>query len=60
MEGSRAVQKQKARLESVEKTLEGLRRPLPAEQQIEPGWDARRVELIKELEAERAALLEDL
>jgi hypothetical protein len=52
--------KQKARLESVDKMLAGLRRPLPAEEKVEPGWDARRVELIKELEAERAALFEDL
>lgn len=52
--------KQKARLESVEKMLAGLRQPLRAEEQLQPGWDARRAELIKELEAERAALLEDL
>jgi hypothetical protein len=52
--------KQKARLESVEQMLTGLRQPLRVEEQLEPRWDARRAELIKELEAERAALLEDL
>jgi hypothetical protein len=51
--------RQKARLETVEKMLKGLKQPLPEAEQVEPGWDARRAELIKELEAERGELLED-
>jgi hypothetical protein len=51
--------RQPTRLEAVERMLAGLRQPVPDEDQIEPGWNARRVELIKELEAERAELLQD-
>lgn len=51
--------KQAARLETVEKMLAGLKQPLRDEEQVEPGWDARRAELIKDLEAERAKLLEE-
>jgi hypothetical protein len=62
-EGWKAVERatrQKARLESVEKMLAGLRRSLPADEQLEPRLDDRRAELIKELEMEGAALLEEL
>jgi hypothetical protein len=52
--------RQPERLEAVERMLAGLRQPVRDEDQIEPGWNARRAELIKELDAERAALLEDL
>jgi hypothetical protein len=40
--------------------LAGLMQPPREGQQIEPGWDARRAELIKDLEAERAKLLKKL
>lgn len=33
--------------------LAGLRQPLRGDEQVESGWDARRADLIKELEAER-------
>jgi hypothetical protein len=54
------LMKQKARLESVEKMLAGLRQPPPAEEQLEQDWDARRAGLIRGLEAQRAEILKDL
>jgi hypothetical protein len=50
---------QAARLEAVERMLAGLRQPSRDVEPIEAGWDARRPQLIKDLEAERAELLKD-
>jgi hypothetical protein len=51
--------KQAARLETVERMLAGLRQPLRDGEPVEAGWDARRAQLIKDLEAERTELLKD-
>jgi hypothetical protein len=51
--------KQAARLETVERMLAELKQPLREGEPVEAGWNARRDQLIKDLEAERTELLKD-
>ena len=51
--------KHAARLETVERMLAGLRQPWRDGEPVVAGWDVRRAQLVKDLEAERAKLLKD-